>query len=282
MLTERAPAKINLTLEVLGRRPDGFHEIRSVVQAIDLCDYLHFDDGPGTAITCDLPGWLPRDSLVSRAVDLLREVTGSPGGVSIKVEKHIPLLSGLGGDSSDAAAVLLGLNRLWRLNLSTEEMAGLAVKLGSDTTFFVRGGTALMEGRGEKITPLPPPPEWWVVLVVPDVSRPPGKTGRMYAALKKKHFTDGSITETLVAYLYDNSFDESLLFNTFENVAFDEFPVLKTYKEHLIKLGAPHVHLAGSGPTLFSLYRDIAQAEEMYTACKKQGMEAYVASTNVE
>jgi 4-diphosphocytidyl-2-C-methyl-D-erythritol kinase len=281
VLTERAPAKINLTLEVLGRRPDGFHEIRSIVQAIDLCDFLYFDDGAGIAITCDLPGWSPEQSLVTKAVELIREATGRTGGASIKVEKHIPLTSGLGGDSSDAAAALRGLNRLWRLDLSDEKMAGLAARLGSDVVYFLHGNTALMEGRGEKITPLPELPERWVVLVVPDVRRPPGKTGRMYAALKPEHFTDGSITDRAAAALRRGEFGGELLFNTFENIVYDEYNIWHTYVEHLLKMGAPHVHLAGSGPALFSLYQDLSKAEQLYTACQNQGMETYLASTRL-
>ncbi len=134
---EKAPAKINLTLEVLGRRPDGFHEMRSVMQTIDICDTLYFDDAADIKITSDLVGWSAPASLVIRAVKLMREAGGSPGGVSVKVEKHIPLLAGLGGDSSDAAATLRGLDRLWGLGLSlrraarTGEQAGLGCALFS-------------------------------------------------------------------------------------------------------------------------------------------------------
>lgn len=280
MLTVLAPAKINLTLEVLGKRPDGFHEIRSVLQTIDLCDSLHFQTGQGIAFKADLPDWSAEESLVARAVSLLQKATGYSEGAAIEVEKRIPLVSGLGGDSSDAAAVLRGLNELWELGLSRESMLDLAAQLGSDVAFFLHGSTALVEERGEKVTPLPPLPHMWVVLVVPDVPRAPGKTAQLYANLNASHYTEGKITKKLVEALNaGREFKPSMLFNTFENVAFEHFPDLKFYKEHIIKLGAPHIHLAGSGPTLFTLLKDKAQAEDLYTLCEQQGMEAYLVET---
>jgi len=277
MLTVLAPAKLNLTLEVLGKRPDGFHEIRSVLQAVNLCDSLHFQPGQDISIKSDLPGWSADESLVVKAVSLLQKTAGCSRGAAIEVEKRVPLVSGLGGDSSDAAATLRGLNKFWELGLSMEQLLELAAQLGSDVAFFLWGGTALAEGRGEVITPLPPLPHMWVVLVVPDVPRLQGKTGRMYAGLKPGHYTDGHITRVLAEVLMARrDFKPSMLFNTFENVAFDDFNIRRVYVEHLIKLGAPHVHLAGSGPALFTMFEDKAQAEGLYTRCQNQGMEAYL------
>ena len=280
MSTLKAPAKINLTLEVLRKRPDGFHEIKSVLQAIDLCDSLHIKAGQGISIACDMPGWSAEKSLVGREVKLLQESAACTRGAEIKIEKRIPLMSGLGGDSSDAAAVLRSLNKLWGLRLSREKLLALATQLGSDVAFFLCGSTALAEGKGEIITPLPPPPKMWVVLVMPSIPVAPGKTGRMYAGLKPSDFTDGAITQKLVETLHKGGkFNPSMLFNTFENIAFDEFPGLSGYKEHLIKLGAPHVRLAGSGLALFTILKEKSRAEDLYTRCKDQGMEAYLAVT---
>ena len=280
MLTVTAPAKLNLTLEVLARRKDGYHEIRSVIQTINLCDRLCFQLSQKVAFKSNLPGWTPEQSLVTRAASLLQETTGCSKGATIEVNKRIPLVSGLGGDSSDAAATLRGLNQLWELGLAPEKLLDLAAQLGSDVPFFLYGGTALAEGRGEVLTPLPPLPHMWVVLVVPDVPILPHKTAQLYANLNASHYTDGQITERLVAALRTGrEFTSSLLFNTFENVAFDRFSGLKVYKEHLSKLGAPHVHLAGSGPTLFTLLKDKARAEDLYTRCQQQGMETYLAET---
>jgi len=280
MVTVAALAKINLTLEVLGKRPDGFHEIRSVLQAIDLCDHLHLEVGSDIAFRCAMPDWSVEKSLASKAVGLLQEATGCKKGATVEVTRKIPLMSGLGGDSSDAAAVLRGLNELWELGLSQERLLGMAAQLGSDVAFFLRGGTALAEGRGEVITTLPPLSRMWVVLVVPDVATDVGKTGRMYAGLKGSHYTDGKITESLVKVLkMGRELQSYMLFNTFENVALDSFIGLKLYKEHIVKLGAPHVHLAGSGPTLFTMFNNEVEAEDLYTRCQDQGMRAYMVRT---
>ncbi len=280
MLTVLAPAKINLTLEVLAERQDGFHEIRSVMQAVDLCDSLRFQSGQDIEFKPDAPEWVAGESLVSRAVALLQESTGCAEGAVIGLTKRIPLVSGLGGDTSDAVAILRGLNQLWGLGLSPRELAGLASKLGSDGAFFLHGGTALVEGRGEVVTPLPPLPRMWTVIMMPPLPRMQKKTGQLYASLRRGHYTDGQITARLVESLKSGrEFTSSLLFNTFENVAFNYFPELSVYQEHIIKAGASDVHLAGSGPALFTLMRDRLQAEEIYIRLQQQGLEVYLAGT---
>ncbi|MBI4267420.1 MAG: 4-(cytidine 5'-diphospho)-2-C-methyl-D-erythritol kinase [Chloroflexi bacterium] len=280
MLTVPAPAKLNLTLEVLGDRPDGFHEIRSVIQTISLADYLHFSPGEKLKFKSNSPGWDAGQSLVSKAVSLLQQITGCHRGATIGVEKNIPLLSGLGGDSSDAAAVLRGLNQLWDLNLPVEKLLELSRQLGTDVAFFLYGGTALVEGRGEIVTPLPRFPHRWIVLVIPPVPRLIGKTGQLYARLNAGHYSGGQITQKLVDALSGKGrFTPSMLFNTFENVAFDYFPVADACRSHLLKMGAPNVHLAGSGPALFTLLDDKARAEELYARCRQQGLESYLTDT---
>jgi 4-diphosphocytidyl-2-C-methyl-D-erythritol kinase len=213
-------------------------------------------------------------------VGLLREFTGGDKGARISIAKRIPLLSGLAGDSSDAAAALRALNELWGLGLPPEKLLEIAARLGSDVPFFLRGGTALTSGRGEVISPLPSLQQMWVVLVLPDVPVAPGKTGRLYAALNGSHYTDGSITARLVEAIRQGlEFHPEIFFNTFENVAYDFFPGLGVYKEHLLKLGAPHVHLAGSGPALFTIFDSKNGAEDLYEHCKNQKMNAYLVKT---
>lgn len=279
MLTFKAPAKINLTLEVLGKRPDGFHEVRSVIQAINLCDSLVFRLSDSIEFSSDNPDFIPEESLVSRAAALLQQAGGCSKGARIEVSKNIPFYSGLGGDSSDAAAVLLGLNRLWQLGLLPAKLLELAPRLGSDVAFFLYGGTALVEGRGEVVTPLPSLPYKWVVLLMPPLRRMEEKTRQLYGRLKPSHYSDGQVTDSMVAGLTRGVVTPSMLFNTFENVAYDFFPKLKVYKKHFLKLGADHVHLAGSGPALFTLLEDRAKAEDLYTRCKNQGLECYLADT---
>jgi len=278
MMIMEAPAKLNLTLEVLSKRPDGYHEIRSVVQAISLCDRLTFRAGRSVEIKSASPDWSVEKSLVSRAVNLVRETSGVKRGIAIEIENHIPLISGLGGASSAAAATLRGLNAIWQLKLSVEKLLELAAQLGSDVSFFLCGGTALVQGRGEVVSALPDFPHHWAVLVMPDVPRLPGKTAALYASLNASHFTDGQITERMVKELKEDK-EPSALFNTFENVAFAGGSKLKVYRDHIRKMGAPHVHLAGSGPALFTLLKDKIQADELYTRCKQQNMETYLAET---
>jgi len=283
MPTVLAPAKLNLTLEVLAKRQDGFHEIRSVIQAINLCDSLHFQLSQNIEFKSSLPDLIPENSLVSEATSLLRESTGCSSGAIIEIGKRIPLVSGLGGDSSDAAATLRGLNELWGLGLSQPKLVELASQLGSDVAFFVYGGTAVVKGRGEMVTPLPSLPHMWVVLVVPDVPRLPGKTKQLYASLNPSHYTDGQITEELVALLNGRSLKgerlASNIFNVFEGVACDIFTGLREYWQQFLKAGAQQVHLAGSGPALFTLIKDRAEAERLYRRLQQQGLESYLTDT---
>ena len=281
MLTIEAPAKLNLTLEVLGKRPDSYHEIRSVIQTIGLCDRLYFQAGNRTEFKSGTPEWIAKESLITKAVSLLREVTGSTAGVNIEVDKHVPLLSGLGGDSSDAAAVLVGLNRLWELNLSQERLLKLAAELGSDVAFFLHGGTVLMEGRGEVVMPLPPLPEVWFVLVVPRVPRQPGKTGRAYARLKEDDYTDGQYTEKMVEIIKGGGrLEPEVLFNVFERTVFEGSQAISECRQQMMTAGAGNVHLAGSGPSLFTLAGDKTTAEKLYERLSQQGMETYLTKTS--
>lgn len=280
MLELMAPAKLNLTLEILARGENGFHEIRSVAQTINLYDTIRFCLGESIDFSCSDADWVASESLIARTVNLLREAVGCSRGVLIEVEKRIPLLSGLSGDSSDAAATLCGLNRLWELGLSREELLGLAARLGSDVTFFLYGGTALLEGRGEAVTSLPPFPHNWVVLVLPPVPRMPGKTARLYSGIRAGHYSDGSITDRLVACLnHGGEKPSAFLFNVFDEVAPGSFPGLESYRQQFLEAGAPEVHLAGSGPVLFSLVGDRTVAEAICRRLSRLGLRHYLTDT---
>ncbi len=281
MLTVLAPAKINLTLEVLAKRPDGFHEIRSVIQTINLCDSLYFQLSQNIEFKCDEPNWIPQESLLPKAVGLLQGVAGSSKGAAIEVSKHIPLVSGLGGDSSGAAAILRGLNKLWGLGLSQEELLELALQLGSDVAFLLYGGTALVEGRGEVITPLSSLSHMWVVLMMPPVPRPQGKTERLYSSLKAGHYTRGQITYRLVGLLTGGKgVTPPIQFNVFDGVAFDCFVGLEQYWQQFLKAGAQEIHLAGSGPALFTMVTDKTEAEKLYNNLQRLGLESYLTETS--
>jgi 4-diphosphocytidyl-2-C-methyl-D-erythritol kinase len=276
MIKIKAPAKINLTLEVLGKRPDGYHDIKSVVQEISLADELEFSPAAGMSYTSDSPEWAGDKSLVSRAAALLKTRYGVEEGAKVRVTKRIPLRSGLGGDSSCAAAALKGFNRLWRLGLGVGQLMELAAELGSDVPFFLMGGTALIEGRGEMVTLLGPFPACWAVIVVPDVNVDDDKTGRLYRSLSPGDFTDGRRTEELVAALVENRpVEPHMLGNAFERVAAVVWPDIEEYRWQMMKAGADRVYLSGAGPALFSLFNKRTKAEKIYAELKTGGNEVY-------
>ena len=256
-----AHAKLNLTLEVLGRRTDGYHEIRSVFQEIALADRLVLHPAEGLSLECSVPGLAGESNLAMAAARALAEATGCTLGARIVLEKHIPAAGGLGGGSSDAAAALRGLNALWRLGLSTERLLALAARLGSDVPFFLMGGTALASGRGEVLQPLPLVPETWFVLLFPPYPEVAGKTGRLYSLLNRGHYTDGSGTRRFVQALENDSLDSGLLRNVFESVAPQVFMGIEEHMQALRDAGAERVHLAGSGPALYALARDEEHGE---------------------
>jgi 4-diphosphocytidyl-2-C-methyl-D-erythritol kinase len=276
MLTVYAPAKVNLVLEVLGK-DNGYHRISSIVQSIDLCDVLNFELDKEIYFDCDEPS-LKRDNLVKRAAGLLKESAKCNLGARIELRKHIPWGVGLGGGSSDAAATLLALNELWRLGLPLSKLVRLASKLGSDVPFFIHKGTALIEGKGEKVTQLPSLPSTSCVLLVPPLPKIPGKTKQMYSNLRVADFTGGeSVQRALASLRQGKEIDHRLMFNVFESIAFDFFAGLEKYRRVLKEAGAPRVYLAGSGPCLFALFADAKDAGEVFSRLKKQGLECYLA-----
>ena len=280
MLTLAAPAKINLTLEVLQKRPDGYHEVRSVMQAISLSDRLSFKTNEKIAFGCDSPLWQAERSLVPRAVDSLGRRTNSSRGALINITKSIPLSSGLGGDSSDAAAVLLGLNQLWQLGIPPGELVGMAGSLGSDVPFFLSGGTALAQGRGEFISPLPDMAHSWIVLLLPHVENPEFKTGALYSLLRPEHFTSGAGTDALIARLTRGESIRSCdLYNVFGSVAFKAFNGLEKYRDGFQNIAGEPVHLAGAGPALFALFSDAEKAARVWRNLKERGLETYLTET---
>ena len=282
MLTVLAPAKLNLVLEVLGKRSDGYHEVRSLIQTINLCDRITFERASEISLECDEPSLQGADNLVLRAALLLKEVTGFTKGMKIKLEKHIPWGMGLGGGSSDAAVTLLALNQLWGLNLTMTKLMRLAAQLGSDAPFFLYRGTAVVSGRGEKVRPLANLAPSWFVVLVPPLPRIPQKTKHLYNSLTAEYFTRGEFTKKAVrSCSRAKSFNKSLLFDVFEKVAFDIFLGLRDYRECFIKAGASNVCLAGSGLALFSLVETERMGKELYSRLYSEGVECYLVSTFV-
>ena len=263
-LSLKAHAKINLTLEVLGKRPDGYHEVAMIMQSVSLHDTVTLSlRDSGISLACDRPD-LPCDSgnLAFRAADLLRREVGVARGVQIELTKRIPLAAGLAGGSTDAAAVLKGLNRLWQLALPAAELERLAARLGSDVPFCLRGGTSLATGRGEILTPLPDFPGHGVVLVNPPLQVSTAWVYGNYRGVAVNRRGDISSLRRSIEQ-QDFSAVAGAVFNDLETVTIPAYPQVAAIKEQLLQAGAAGVLMSGSGPTVFALTPDRASAGEL-------------------
>ncbi len=252
MLRLEAPAKINLTLEVTGRRSDGYHDIASIMQTVDLVDELTFEEADALTLECDVPELATEDNLVLRAARLLARHAGVDRGARIGLRKRVPHAAGLGGGSSDAATTLAGLSRHWGLDMTPRDLVPLAASLGSDIPFFLHGGTAMVSGRGQRVQPLPPADLGWVIILAPDILAE-NKTGAMYGRLGEPDMTRGFLTRKLAARIAGGGdVPPQFLFNVFDSVALQAFESLEGYWQTLEDLGAREIHLAGSGPAMFA------------------------------
>jgi len=257
-LLVRCPAKLNLFLEVVRRRPDGYHDLDTVMQAVDLYDDLHIEPRPGSALSleCDDPS-LPTDgrNLALRAAIALRDRTGCHAGAHLALAKRIPQQAGLGGGSSDAAGALVGLNAAWGLGLSTEELRGVAAAVGSDVAFFLFGGAARCTGRGEVVEPVAATLACDFVLVCPPFAVP---TAEAYARLRLPLTSARPSASMLLRHLAGNDVVAlaETLYNRLEEPAFDIHPELGEIKGRLVATGLfAGVGMTGSGSALFGLCR---------------------------
>lgn len=276
-LSIKAPAKINLTLDVLHKRDDGYHEVEMIMTTIDLADRIELTSMEEDDIIIESSGgFVPCDNrnLAYQAADLLREKFNRRDGVHIYIDKQIPVSAGLAGGSSDAAATLKGLNQLWDLGLTVDELAVIGAEIGSDVSFCVYGGTALARGRGEKIRQIASPPPCWVVLAKPTlgvstadiyrqldlngVTHP--ETENMMDAIRKKDYT--RINETLG--------------NVLESVTLKQYPEVRHIKEQMTRLGADGVLMSGSGPTVFGLAVHESRAQRIYNGLRGFCNEVYM------
>ena len=284
-LTMRARAKVNLGLEVLDRRPDGYHEILTVLWAIDLADRVTLETtvggGGGISLTCDAPG-VPStpDNLAWRAADLLCRATGIAAGVSIRIVKAIPVAGGLGGGSADAAAVLVGLDRLWGLGLGPRRLGELATELGMDVPFFLREGgkgPALASGRGEQVEEAPVARRLWLVVVNPGF---PLATRDVYRAVRREHFGSGARVRALLEALHEGpSVVAARLWNGLEPVVAGLWPGLEAVKTALRQAGALGAVMSGSGPTVVGVARSRQAAEAMRDALGGHSWNVWVTRT---
>ena len=275
-LREEAHAKINLTLEVIGKRGDGYHNLVSVMQTVELHDVLTFTPAEGLRVTCSDAGIPVESNLALLAARELQRHTGTGLGARIHLEKNIPLASGLGGGSADAAAALRGLNRMWRTGLSADRLREIGARVGSDVPFLVDGGTALVQGRGEEVKTLPRANVEWIVIASP-ASLVEGKTGVMFSRLDPSTFTRGALSHKLAGRIIAGSdVPQELLFNVFGEIAQNVFPHVEEANYALKSLGAREVFLSGAGPSIFAIppSREIGTAWQLLM--EQRGIRAFL------
>lgn len=262
----RAPAKLNLGLEIVGRRPDGYHELVTIFQTIGLYDEITIAPAAAGALTLAADPTLGGEgNLILRAARALAARNTSRSGAALTLTKGIPVAAGLGGGSSDAATTVLALRERWALDLTDTALAELATTLGADVPFFLRGGTALATGIGEELTILPPLQSCWFVTVTPALGLPSDKTRRLYAALTPNDFSDGSRTRAQAERLRAGlALDPNLLVNSFAAPLARLFPALATWRERFLRAGAPFVLPSGSGPTLYTAIGSEAEGRAIH------------------
>jgi len=275
----QAYAKINLTLDVLGQRADGYHELATVMQTIDLHDTicLTATDDNRVHMISTMPELSNDENLAARAAHLVRQRLASTQGVKIELYKRIPMAAGLGGGSSDAAAVLLALQQWWQLQLTPSDLLNLAASLGSDVPFFLTGGLALCEGRGERVTPFAsywPSSMRWLLLLKPAISV---STTAVFRNLPASDYTDDMHSRTVSSALNAGSCPHAdNLHNGLERSVLERYPQVAQARKDLLKAGAPLVRLSGSGPTLFAPFAELTSAFRVQQQLQAQGYEVFL------
>ncbi len=268
-ILEKAPAKINLSLDVLHKRDDGFHEVKMIMTTIDLADRVEIRELSIDRIEIISHNrFVPDDqrNLAYQAAKILKERYNIKKGVAIYITKSIPVAAGLAGGSSDAAATLRGLNRLWKLGLSLDELAELGSEIGSDVSFCVYGGTALATGRGEIIQHISPPPHCWVVLAKPTVGV---STADVYKNLNLNavdHPDVGGMIDAINKGQYEKIC--GLLGNVLESVTLKMHPEVANIKDQMKRFGADAVLMSGSGPTVFGLVQYESRLHRVYNGLR--------------
>ena len=259
----KARAKINLGLDVVRKREDGYHEVRMIMQTISLHDQitLRLSAQPGIRVKTNLY-YLPvnEDNLVHKAAKLLMEEFDIRQGVSIGLRKNIPVAAGMAGGSADAAAVLVGINRLFRLGLSQKELMERAVKIGADVPYCVMRGTALAEGIGEKLTPLPPMPDCFILIAKPKIHV---STKFVYGNLRANELREHPDIDGQIEAIREKDLNKLArkMGNVLETVTIPAYPVIQQIKDLMMEGGALGAMMSGSGPTVFGLFENAEEAK---------------------
>lgn len=276
----KAYAKINLSLDVLNKRPDGYHNVKMVMQQITLYDeiFLHKAD-KGITLTTNC-SFLPNDisNIAYKAANSMLEKYGIEGGVNMKIEKNIPIAAGLAGGSSDAAAVIKGIDTLYDLNLSMEEMMEIGAGIGADVPFCILGSGALAEGIGEKLTKIKGLKSGWIVLSKPNICI---STADAYGNLKLEEIKERPDTDGLLNALErDNLYDvANNLCNVFEQGIFTKNPIVKLIREKMLEYGAVGSLMSGSGPSVYGIFKDYNKARSAYEKLKLIYNQTYLVRT---
>lgn len=269
-VTRKAFAKINLGLDVLRRRPDGYHEVKMVMQTVGIFDVLTFRKraGEGTlpdiSLTTDHEELSSgKDNLIYRAAELVMETYGVKEGVDITLNKNIPIAAGMAGGSSDAAAVFHGLNELFGLSMSLEDMQKLGIKIGADVPYCIMGGTALSEGIGEILTPVLSPPKAYLLIAKPDINV---STKYVYENLHADTLKEHPDIDGMVQALQEGDLKgiTDRMGNVLETVTIKRYPVIQQIKEVMARQGAENTLMSGSGPTVFGIYKEEEMARKAY------------------
>ena len=265
----KAYAKINLALDVTGRRDNGYHDVRMIMQSINLYDELlifrnskdDMNDSRRIIIETD-SSEIPdnEDNLVYKAAKLFMDECGTENGVRIVLKKNIPVAAGMAGGSTDAAAVLKGMNSLFELELTQERLCEMGVKIGADVPYCIMGGTALSEGIGEILTPLHPMPECTILIAKPDISVSTGYVYTTFDSLSEKRHPD---VDAMISAIDRGDIMEisKMLGNSLEGVTQEEYPIIKNIKKTMLGNNAMGALMSGSGPTVFGLFDDRKKAE---------------------
>lgn len=279
----RALAKINLGLDVLGRRENGYHDVRMVMQSIYLYDEVMIEktQSPEITVTSNLE-FLPagENNIAYKAARLLREEFQIEDGIKIALKKHIPVAAGLAGGSSNAAAVLFGMNRMFHLGLSQKELMERGISLGADVPYCIMRGTVLAEGIGEKLSVLPAMPKCTVLIAKPPVGV---STRVVYEALDTKEIVNHPDIDRIIEGLEENDLEKvaSSMGNVLEEVTIPMYPVIEQIKKEMMDAGALNAMMSGSGPTVFGLFESRAAALTAQRQLREKSLTRQVYVTNI-
>lgn len=279
-VTINARAKINLTLDVLGKRPDGYHEVEMVMQTIELHDTVLLEEvKTGIEVVTDHPLLTEGSSNIAyKAAKVLVDRLKISNGLRISIHKKIPVAAGLAGGSTDAAAVLTGINQLWNLGLKFEELAQYGGEIGSDIPFCIRGGTAVASGRGEIISPLPEIPELWMVLAKPQLEV---STAEIYKHFRAEKVIRRPDTKAMISAVKAGKTPEIVtnLVNVLESVTLERYPEVASLKASMSQLGVVNPLMSGSGPSVFGFVDNRKDAEKIAATLREELPNIFVAAT---